>query len=307
MEPKTFTQARRMSEDEARAYLESIRWPDGKPACPHCGVVDRATRLEGGSTRPGVWKCKDCRKPFSVTVGTVMQGSHIPIADWVVAFHLVAASKKAISALQLQRMLGLGSYKSAWHMAHRIRTAMANAPEDGPLTGEVEADEVFIQGKPRFHVDPRTAARRLTKDARPVAVLVQRDGPARARAIKRVTTKNLRAFIRENVDCANATLNTDEAKPYRAIGKEFGGGHRRVHHARGEYARPDGAGSNTAESYNAMTKRCIMGAWQHISRQHAQKYLNEISFRWSHRKATDSERAVTALRQGDGVRLAYRA
>src|SRR5262245_55908903 len=117
MDTKTFDQIRRMTDAEARAHLESVRWPDGKPVCPHCGVVDRAYRLEGKAHRGGVWKCRDCRKQFTVTVGTIFQGSHIGLSTWICAYHLVCASKKAISAHQLQRMLGLGSYKSAWHLA----------------------------------------------------------------------------------------------------------------------------------------------------------------------------------------------
>jgi len=307
METKTFSQARRMTEPEARAYLEDIRWPEG-PCCIHCGSVN-VMRLEGDSTRPGVLRCreKECRKPFSVTVGTVMQGSHIPLSDWVVAFHLIAASKKAISALQLQRMLGLGSYKSAWHMAHRIRTAMANGPDEGPLSGHVEADEVYVGGKPRRLADTKRPGGvygyKPTKKV-PVLVLVERGGRARAKASDRANAVSVTANIAANVDPA-AHLNTDQSAIYGPIHKVWGGGSSTINHME-RYA--DGANHiNTAESYNAMVRRCVMGAWHHISKQHMQKYLNEISFRWSHRKATDSERAVTALRQGDGVRLAYRA
>src|SRR5205823_4480740 len=134
------------TEDEARAYIEKLRWPNGA-ACVHCGC-DQVYRLGGASTRPGLWKCRACKGQFTVTVGTVLEDSHIPLPKWVKAFHLMASSKKGISALQLQRNLGLGSYKSAWHMAHRIRWAMTN-PEQGLLKGTVEVDETYVGGKPR--------------------------------------------------------------------------------------------------------------------------------------------------------------
>ena len=119
----TMIEAAKLTEDEARAYLEGIRWPEG-PVCPHCGCFERIYKLNGKAHRPGLYKCGDCRKQFTVTVGTVMHRSHIPLHKWVLAFHLICASKKGVSALQLQRMLALGSYRTAWHMAHRIRLAM---------------------------------------------------------------------------------------------------------------------------------------------------------------------------------------
>jgi transposase-like protein len=306
METKTFTEVRRMTDSEARAYLEQIRWPDGIPTCPHCGVVGEATALKGTAHREGVWKCRACRKQFTVTVGTIFQGSHIPLGQWITAFYIVIASKKAVSALQLQRMLGLGSYKSAWHMAHRIRTALANSPEDGPLMGRVECDEVYVGGKPRRLANTKRPGgvlgyRPTTKV--PVLVLVERGGKARAtmapRANAACASLNVERFV-----SPTAHLNTDQSAIYKRLRKSWPGGASVINHME-RYA--DGANHiNSAESYNALVRRCVMGAWHHISPKHMQKYLNEISFRWSHRKATDSERAVTALRQGDGVRLVYR-
>ncbi len=140
-------------EDKAREHLEALRWPSG-PICPHCGVVDNARKLEGKSTRPGVYKCCDCRKPFSVTVGTVFERSKIKLNKWVLATHLLSSSKKGMSAHQLHRMLGV-TYKTAWFMAHRIREAMRDNNNDidignGGLGGEntvVEADETYVGGK----------------------------------------------------------------------------------------------------------------------------------------------------------------
>ena len=136
----TFAELSKLNEDDAREYLERIRWPSG-PVCPHCTVVDNATKFKaGGKARPGVWKCKACRKQFTVTVNTIFERSHIELRLWLMAFAIMSASKKGASALQLQRQLGLGSYQSAWHMAHRIRHAMSQEPLKGMLAGRVEVD-----------------------------------------------------------------------------------------------------------------------------------------------------------------------
>lgn len=312
----------KLSDDEARALLERLRWPNG-PACPHCGVIGEATEMASDKAtanklRAGVWNCRACRKPFTVTVGTIFEGSHIPLAKWLVAFYLFASSKKSLSALQLMRQLGLGSYRTAWHMAHRIRHAMQNDPEPPKLTGIVEADETHVGGKvrrgagnpgfqhPPHSVERRQAAQGAWRDKRvPVAVLVTRDGKARARALDKVTGKNLRAFLKANVDTANATLHTDEHKGYKRVGREFSGGHHFVNHARGEYARGP-VHSNTAESFNGLFKRSIQGAWHHISREHIGRYLGEQCFRWSNREVSDGERTVAAIDRTAGIRLYYR-
>lgn len=154
----------RLSEDDARAMLERLRWPDGA-VCPHCSVIGEATRLESDEAsktqlREGVWNCRACRKPFTVTVGTIFEGSHIPLSKWLIGFYLFASSKKGISALQLQRQLALGSYRTAWHMAHRIRHAMQNGASPIKLSGIVEADETHVGGKARKGVVKGGVARR---------------------------------------------------------------------------------------------------------------------------------------------------
>src|SRR5262245_27889499 len=213
--------------------------------------------------RDGVLNCRACRQPFTVTVGTIFEASHIPLSKWLLGFYLFASSKKSMSALQLQRQLGLGSYRTAWHMAHRIRHAMQNDPNPGKLSGIVEADETHVGGKVRRgsingggrrgskESQKRTqAAQRAWRDKRvPVAVLVSRDGQARARALDKVTGENLRAFIKSNVDMSKATLHTDEHTGYVGVGREFAGGHHAVNHAQGEYARGS-VHSNTAEAFN---------------------------------------------------------
>jgi len=155
MDTLTLAQVSALTEAESRAYLEAIRWPNG-PVCPHCGGRN-ATKLQGKSTRPGVYKCKtkECRKPFTVTVGTIFAGSHIPLRQWVMAFWLLCGSKKGFSALQLQRTLGLKSYQSAWHLAHRIRHAMNEGPLAELLKGTVEVDETYIGGNRLLKPKPR--------------------------------------------------------------------------------------------------------------------------------------------------------
>lgn len=270
----TFDEACKLDNQQAREYLEKLRW-GGQPFCPHCGSLS-VTKLQGKSTRPGVHKCKDsaCRKQFTVTVGTIFEDSHIELRHWVMAFCLICASKKGISALQLQRMLGLGSYKSAHFMAHRIRFAMQNEPMKGLLTGVVESDETWIGGK------VRGKGHAYTQNKTAVQALVERGGKMRARAIGRVTPMNLRESLGELVDEA-ATLHTDEAKLYKVIGRRFKK-HESVNHSRGEYSR-DGVHCNSAESYFALLKRGVHGTFHHVGKQHLQRYCDEFAFRWNHR------------------------
>jgi transposase-like protein len=236
-------------------------------------------------------------------VGTIFEGSHVALTLWLAGFFLMTSSKKSISALQLQRQLGLGSYKSAWHLAHRIRHAMANDGSGGLLAGDVEADETYVGGKPRRHAPPSKRGRGTSKT--PVAVLVQRDGKARAQVVTRVDAKTLRGFVRANVD-PSATLFTDEWTSYSGLGAEFAGGHHVVKHSQGEYARPGGVHSNTAESYFALLKRGVYGQFHHVTKRHLPKYLNEFSFRWSYKDESDTQRTVRALGQVTGVRLYYK-
>jgi transposase-like protein len=309
----------KLTEAEARSILEGLRWPEG-PICPHCGVIDEATRMRSRSEsdtqlRDGVYNCKACRKPFTVTIGTVFEGSHIPLSKWLMGFYLFASSKKSLSALQLMRQLPLGSYRSAWHMAHRIRAAMGNFQNPPKMTGVVEADEMNVAGKlrkgtvraPKHQRQVKAQLERAAKQM-PVAVLVSRDGQARAMAMRKVTQENVKMFLDANVDKSAATLHTDESQLYNPSGKEFAGGHHKVHHGRGEYARGPGNAihSNTAESFNGLFKRAINAAWHHISAQHLDRYLREQVFRWSNRKINDSERTLTALGRVGGIRLYYR-
>ena len=287
-----------LTEDEARKRLESLRWPSG-PVCPHCNDAERIYPLLGKSHRKGLYKCGACRKQFTVTVGTVMHRSRVPLRKWVLAFHLMCSSKKGISALQLQRNLGLGSYQTAWHMAHRIRAAMREEPMAGLLRGTVEVDETYVGGKSRKGKPGRGSERKT-----PVVALIERGGRARSHTVDRVNARALKGAIREEVD-RGARIITDEWAAYRGIGREFAGGHETVCHSRGEYARGD-VNSNSAESYFALLKRGVHGTFHSVSRKHLNLYCGEFSFRWSQRKVTDEERAEAAMGAVGGKRLSYK-
>ena len=289
----------KMTNEEARALLEALRWPEG-PVCPQCGGMNVAA-LNGKSCRPGLKKCRPCRKQFTVTVGTIFESSHIPLSDWMFAFQTMCASKKGVSALQLQRMLELGSYESAWFMCHRIRHAMQTT--GGFLKGEVEVDETYVGGKPRKGGEPSKRGRGTSKT--PVVALVERGGNVKTRVVADVTAKTLKGAIRESVE-TTATIITDEFKGYSGIGAEFDGGHKTVNHSAGEYARTDGTNSNTVESYFALIKRGVYGNFHHVSKKHLFRYCAEFEFRWNNRNGGDTLRAMEALKQTSGKRLMYK-
>jgi transposase-like protein len=299
----TLNQVSALSEDKARETLERILWPNG-PVCPHCGAAENLTRLQGKAHRTGVFQCNNCHDQFSVTVGTIFEDSHIPLRKWLMAFALLCSAKKGISALQIQRELELGSYRTAWHMAHRIRHAMSKEPLAGLLRGTVEIDETYVGGKPRPEAGAPKAKRGRGTKKTPVVALVERGGKVRARKVERVDGATLKATIRKHVD-RSATIMSDEWRSYRGIGSEFEGGHYVVNHGQGEYARGD-AHVNTAESFFALLKRGVMGSFHHISKQHLDRYCDEFSFRWDHRKTTDSERTIEAIKGAGGRRLMYR-
>lgn len=290
--------AARLTEDEARTILENIRWPDG-PACPHCESKD-ATRIIAKSEkiRDGLFQCNACRQQFTVTVGTVMHRSHITLRQWVQAFHSMCSHKKGVSALQLQRNLGLRSYKSAWHLAHRVRFAMRVMPLRAILNGTVEVDETYIGGKSRLGKRGRGSERKT-----PVVALVERGGNMRTKVVERVSAKALKGAIRENVK-TSAAIMTDEFSSYRGLGREFAGGHETVNHGERQYVRGD-VHVNSAESFFALLKRGVHGTFHHVSKQHLHRYCDEFGFRWDHRKVTDGERTVAAIRQAGGKRLLY--
>lgn len=287
-------------EDTARAFLESWRWPQG-PVCPHCKNIrdKRISKLEAQSAsrkgvRKGVYFCGACRQQFTVTVGTVLERSHVPISKWLMALFLLGSSKKSLSANQIHRMIGV-TYKTAWFMGHRLRLAMTPLPGSEPkLQGTVEVDEAFVGPKAR--------------QKSPVVALVERHGAARVRVIASVTQKNLGAALCECVS-KEAVVNTDEHPGYKNPLK-YWKGHQTVNHSRGEYQRHNQDGSrastNTAESFFSLLKRAIIGAWHHISREHLPRYASEFAFRWNTRHDTDGARLGKFVQWIQGKRLTYR-
>src|ERR1700678_276401 len=198
------------NEEAARKHFEALRWPDG-PECPFCGVVDDAHELQGESTRAGLYKCHGCQKPFTATIGTVYERSHIPLHKWLLATHLLCSSKKGISAHQLWRMLGFGSYRTAWFMAHRIREGMKPL-KPAPLGGEgkiVEADTTYVGGKEKNkHANKRTKGNIGGKGKQIVHTLVERGGHARSNHIANVSGKTLRPVVMKQVS-RKSKLMTD--------------------------------------------------------------------------------------------------
>lgn len=232
--------------------------------------------------------------------------SHLPLATWVKAFHLMCSSKKGMSAHQLWRNLGIGSYKTAWYMAHRIRLAMRLEPMAGALKGEVQVDETYVGGKPRKgHGQPRPKRGRGT-NKQAVLVLVETDGNARSRPIERLDAGSLKCAMQECID-PSATIVTDELPSYPKAAADFTGGHFTVNHGRDEYVRADGRHTNTAESFFALLKRGHYGTFHQLSKKHLHRYCDEFTFRWNARKMKDAERRETALRQVVGKRLYYKS
>jgi transposase-like protein len=301
-------------ENKARLHFESQRWPNG-PYCPHCGSVT-VIRMQGQKHRAGAWNCRDCRKPFSATVGTVFEASKVPIRKWLLALHLMNASKKGVSAHQLHRMLKV-TYKTAWFMEHRIREAMAPSAGDPPLGGEgkiVEADEAYhgkreIPRAPSAHRGARPFTKRGKSGGaakRPIVALVERGGEARATYMHHVTSKNLRQFIVKNAS-RKSRLHTDESNLYPSIGTEFAK-HETVNHGEHEYARGD-VTTNSVEGFFGIFKRGMTGIYQHCGEQHLQRYLDEFTFRYSNRAklgVDDTQRTAKAIMGAEGKRLTYR-
>ncbi len=290
-----------------RELLESLRWPNGV-CCPHCGGADpyrlntKPTKKNPGRIR--LWKCSQCKKQFSVTVGMVFEGSHIPVAKWLMAVHLMSASKKGMSAHQLHRMLGI-TYRAAWFMNHRLRYAMASqAGLFAKLDGVVEADETYVgarhkRGTKRGRPGPES-------HKAPVVALVERQGRLRLFPMPRVTSDNLRSALRQHVK-PTATLMTDEFPVYNKPGKEFAK-HERVNHGFGEYVRGD-VYTNTAEGVFSLLKRGINGSFHHVSKGHLHRYCSEFEFRWNNRQAMgvdDGQRAAKIVLGAEGKRLTYK-
>jgi transposase-like protein len=293
------TEPRFNDDDAARKHLEAIRWPNG-PICPHCGGTERNSALHGEAHRPGLYFCGDCRQQFTVTVGTVFERSKVALHKWVLATHLICASKKGMSSKQLERMLGV-TYKTAWFMTHRIREAMTTTPTGllGSGGGTIEADETYWGNKADYGKGPRGWHHKMK-----IVSLVERDGEVRSFHVSRVNSKTLKPILQAQI-AKDAHVITDQANVYKSAAKGFAS-HKSVNHSLGEYVKPDGTHTNTVEGYFSLLKRGLIGTFHHVGEQHLIRYVKEFDFRWNHRKVTDTERAASALKGISGKRLTYR-
>jgi transposase-like protein len=297
------------NERAAFRHLEKLLWADGV-VCPKCGTVDRAGRLEGvkgknGKTRLGLWKCYECRKQFTVRVGTVFESAHIPLHKCLQAVHLIASSKKGVSSHQLHRTLEI-QYKSAWFLAHRIREAMRDG-KLAPMGGSgktVEMDETYIGRLAGQSAKSGPATKNI------VLTLVERGGSARSFHIDSTSIADIIPIVRTNVRRESVVM-TDEARHYQALGKEYLS-HDAVNHGAKEYVRyagDDVITTNTVEGYYSIFKRGMKGVYQHCSEKHLHRYLAEFDFRYSNRIALgvdDQDRAEKAAKGIVGKRLTYR-
>lgn len=295
------------NEDKAREYFEAQRWPNGDISCVHCGSTN-IHRLEGKSHRAGLIQCNDCLLSFTVTTKSVMESSHVPLTKWALAFHKMAASKKGISAKQMQRELNLGSYRTAWFVCMRVREAMQlpKMAKGRPIGGEgktVESDETFVGGKAKNVHKGKPVPKKHA-----VHALVERGGQVRATHIADVSARTLRKAIAKNV-AKGTTMNTDDAMAYYHMSKEFAA-HGVVNHSKGEYVSKDGATHiQSAEAFFAILKRGITGSFHSVSEQHLARYVSEFEFRWNARSALgieDAERARMMVKNAIGRRLTYR-
>lgn len=292
--------------DAAREYLEKTRWANGV-FCPHCGGTDRCTKLAGKKHRPGVFQCGDCRKQFTVTVGTVFERSKVPLNKWLLATHLMAASKKGISAHQLHCEIGV-TYKTAWFMFHRIREAMRDdgMASFGSNGGAVEVDETFI-GHDRT-VKPKSSKKgRGYAHKHKVLALVDREtGRAKSMVVDDLKAKTLVPILKQNI-AAQAKVYTDEAGQYHYLDREFAQ-HEIVRHGLGEWGRCP-VHTNTIEGYFSIFKRGMKGVYQHCAKKHLHRYAAEFEFRYNYRTANgvdDTMRAAAIIKGAEGKRLTYR-
>jgi transposase-like protein len=285
-------------------FFEKQRW-GATPCCVHCGsvAVYKMTDAKTGERNARfLWRCRDCRKQYTVRIGTVYEETRLPLRHWAYAFWRASTSKKGVAALEIKRHCQIG-YKAALFLMNRIRFAMAPDIETAPkLAGVVECDEVYVGGKPRAGTGPHFRGKGTLKT--PVFVAVERGGQIRRRIMPNVTGKNVKNAIREMVD-TTAQIHTDDNSVYKGLAKEFAA-HETVCHSTGEYVRGD-IHNNTAESSNALIKRGMMGIYHSVSKEYLHRYLWQWDFCWNNRDMNDGERMIAAIRTAEGKRLLYQS
>lgn len=290
-------------ESKAVALFERIRWPDGKPACPHCGVVGESYVMQdrtGGRERNFRWRCRACGERFTVRTGTVFAETRIPMHKWALAYWAACAGKKGTSAMEIHRRCEV-SYKAALFMMHRIRHGIADQYPSaiGGPGKDIEADETFVGGRPR---NRRQGMQGVTEKT-PVFAMVERKGEVRARVLEKVTGRNIRSALLSMADTRSRLL-TDESSMYPRAGRYFAGGHFTTHHRAREYVRGD-VHSNTVESFFSRVKRGLYGIHHSVSKCHLHRYVAHWTFLHNTRWMNDGERTVAAIRRSEGKRLVY--
>lgn len=283
-------------ENAAYEFMEARRWGDS-PCCPHCGelAVYKMSSASGGRNKRFLWRCRGCKKQFTVRTGTVCEESRIPLRHWCFAFWAISSSKKGISSLQIMRMTGI-TYKSALFMMHRVRWALSGSPK---LRGIVEVDETYCGGKPR-NKGPHNKRGMGTKKI-PVVALVERGGNVRALPVEKVDAITLRKIINDTVETGSRIM-TDENSVYPSA--TVGYSHESINHSQKEWVRGD-VTTNTAEGFFSLVKRGLYGTFHAVSRKHLHRYISEFQFRYCARKIDDSDRMELAIKNAVGKRLMY--
>jgi transposase-like protein len=302
------------SEADAYAYMESLRWPDG-PICPHCGSVEkhyflkprsgtaRKTRT-GSETQRRLWKCKTCRKQFSVITGTVIHGTKVPLHTWLMVVFEMCANKNGIAAREIERKYGVAP-KTAWFMTQRLREAIQTRAPEKLLSGTVVADKTWIGGEPKNrHGHKSGKGGQGQTDKTPIVSLVDKStGEVRSQIVANVTGKTLRSVIAENCAMERTTLHTDSSSAYDTVASECAG-REAVNHSEGEYVRGN-ISTNACENFFSQLKRSIDGTHHHVSREHLGRYLAEFDFRHTTRELSDSARMEVLMGRVGERRLVY--
>lgn len=284
----------------ALTYLEGVRWPNGR-ICPKCGEANHSSLVRSKNHRPDLYYCNGCCKTFTVTVGTIFQGSKVPLNKWLLVFHLMSASKKGVSALQVQRMINV-AYNTAWSMCHRVREAMAPTERElkkklGGSDAEVEVDETYWGNKKKKPKGARGWAHKMK-----IISIVERGegGQKRSFHVQDTKASTVMPLLKAHVD-TQSRMMTDESGIYNNMGREFRS-HETVNHSAWEYARGD-VTTNTVEASFALVKRAFRGIFHKLSEKHLHRYLKELDYKWNTRGLTDTARMLDALRRTVGCRL----